>query len=150
MVTKSLDDSEKTIILNLLVNARTRYNKIADQCQLSVSRVIQKHKQMQEDGIITGSTLIQDPRKDGKNIIASFNIDVTRIGSLMKIFEKMEEILFYTHTMGRYDIYAIAACENLEKMNTLVIEIKNLAIVKNFVTNIWAGQYIMLPENIEL
>ena len=146
----NLDETDKNIIRSLLSDSRSKYNVIAEKSGVSVDKVKQKYQKMIEGGLITGVTLQVDPRKEGKEIIAHFNIDVVYVDLIIKMLEEKEEIIFATHTMGRYDIFAIAMCDSLTKLKELVEEIKSLSIVQEFITNIWVGQYRLLPENLEI
>jgi len=150
MSTIKLDKIDKKILQSLFLDARTKYTDIAKESDVTIDKIKQKYTKLVNSGLIMGSTVIIDPRKTGNDIIASLNIDTVFVSKIIRFLEDIDEIIFSTHTMGRYDIFAIAVCENLEKMNRLVENIKKLTIVQDLSINIWVGQYRIMPESISL
>ena len=76
MSRKNLDKIDIKILRHLQLDARTKYSEIAENCDVSVDTIIKRFKKLMDKGIVTGTTLLLDPRMFGDEVIANFSIDV--------------------------------------------------------------------------
>jgi Lrp/AsnC family transcriptional regulator for asnA, asnC and gidA len=149
---KKLDEIDVTILRNLQKNARTKYSDIAGECGVSVDTIIKRFRKLKEKGIVTGTTLLLDPRKFGDEVIANFSIDVepSSVGEVLDFMKKQSGVNFATHAMGVYDIFSIATRKNMNEMNNLKETIQSHRMVREVKTSIWVDQFLLCPQNFEL
>jgi Lrp/AsnC family transcriptional regulator for asnA, asnC and gidA len=149
---KKLDEIDVAILRNLQKNARTKYSDIAEECDVSVDTIIKRFRKLKDKGIVTGTTLLLDPRKFGEEVIANFSIDVepSSVGEVLDFMKKQSGVNFATHTMGVYDIFSIATRKNMNEMNNLKETIQSHRMVREVKTSIWVDQFLLCPQNFEL
>lgn len=149
---RKLDEIDVIILRHLQKNARTKYSDIAEQCDVSVDTIIKRFRKLKDSGIVTGTTLLLDPRKFGEDVIANFSIDVepSSVGDVLEFMKKQNGINFATHAMGEYDIFSIATRRNMNEMNNLKETIQNHIMVREVKTSIWVDQFLLCPQNFEL
>ncbi len=149
---KKLDEIDVTILRHLQKNARTKYSDIARQCDVSVDTIIKRFRKLKDKGIVTGTTLLLDPRKFGEEVIANFSIDVepSSVEEVLEFMKKQNGVNFATHAMGVYDIFSIATRKNMNEMNNLKESIQSHRMVREVKTSIWVDQFLLCPQNFEL
>jgi Lrp/AsnC family transcriptional regulator for asnA, asnC and gidA len=149
---RKLDEIDVIILRHLQKNARTKYSDIAEQCDVSVDTIIKRFRKLKDSGIVTGTTLLLDPRKFGEDVIANFSIDVepSSVGDVLEFMKKQNGINFATQAMGEYDIFSIATRRNMNEMNNLKETIQNHLMVREVKTSIWVDQFLLCPQNFEL
>ena len=147
-----IDDTDVTILRTLQLDARTKYTDIANQCEVSVDTIIKRFKKLRRSGLVKGTTILLDPRKFGKDVIANFSIDAepSCINEVIGFLKKQEGVIFATHSMGSYDVFAIAMKRNMNEMNALKETIQSHTKVNDVQTNIWVDQFLLCPQNFEL
>ncbi len=147
-----IDNTDITILRALQLDARTKYTDIAKQCEVSVDTIIKRFKKLRRNGLVTGTTILLDPRKFGKEVIANFSIDAepSCIDEVTRFLNEQDGIIFATHSMGNYDVFAIAMKRNMNEMNTLKETIQSHTKVNDVQTNIWVDQFLLCPQNFEL
>lgn len=147
-----LDEIDVTILRHLQQNARTKYSEIAEECDVSVDTIIKRFKKLKTKGIVTGTTLLLDPRKFGDEVIANFSIDVepSSVEEVLGFMGKQIGVNFATHAMGAYDIFSIATRKNMNEMNILKETIQSHRMVREVKTSIWVDQFLLCPQNFEL
>ena len=99
-----------------------------------------------------GTTVLLDPRKFGKEVIANFSIDAepSCIEEVIGFLKEQEGVIFATHSMGSYDVFALAMKRNMNEMNALKETIQSHTKVNDVQTNIWVDQFLLCPQNFEL
>ncbi len=149
---RKLDEIDVIILRRLQKNARTKYSDIAEECDVSVDTIIKRFKKLKDNGIVTGTTLLLDPRKFGEDVIANFSIDVepSSVGEVLEFMKKQNGINFATHAMGEYDIFSIATRRNMNEMNNLKETIQSHIMVREVKTSIWVDKFLLCPQNFEL
>ena len=149
---RKLDEIDIAILRNLQKDARTKYSDIAEECDVSVDTIIKRFKKLRDKGIVTGTTLLLDPRKFDEEVIANFSIDVepSSVGEVLEFMKRQEGVNFATHAMGEYDIFSIATRKNMNEMNNLKETIQSHRMVREVKTSIWVDQFLLCPQNFEL
>jgi len=147
-----IDDTDVAILRALQLDARTRYTDIAKQCNVSVDTIIKRYKKLKRRGLVKRTTILLDPRKFGKEVIANLSIDTEPacIDEVIGFLNEQDGITFATHSMGSYDVFAIAMKRNMNEMNALKETIQSHTKVNDVQTNIWVDQYLLCPQNFEL
>ena len=147
-----IDDTDVTILRELQLDARTKYTDVAKQCGVSVDTIIKRFRKLRRNGLVKGTTILLDPRKFGKEVIANFSIDAepSCIDEVIGYLKAQEGVVFATHSMGRYDVFALAMERNMNEMNALKETIQSHTKVNDVQTNIWVDQFLLCPQNFEL
>jgi len=147
-----IDETDIAILRALQLDARTRYTDIAKQCNVSVDTIIKRYKKLKRRGLVKRTTILLDPRKFGKEVIANLSIDTEPacIDEVIGFLNEQDGITFATHSMGSYDVFAIAMKRNMNEMNALKETIQSHTKVNDVQTNIWVDQYLLCPQNFEL
>lgn len=147
-----MDDTDVAILRALQLDARTRYTEIAKQCGVSVDTIIKRYKKLKRRGLVKSTTILIDPRKFGKEVIANLSIDTEPacIDEVIRFLREQDGVTFATHSMGSYDVFAIAMKRNMNEMNALKETIQSHTKVNDVQTNIWVDQYLLCPQNFEL
>ncbi len=148
----NIDDTDIAILRALQLDARTRYTDIAKQCSVSVDTIIKRYKKLKRRGLVKRTTILLDPRKFGKEVIANLSIDTEPacIDEVIGFLKEQDGVTFATHSMGSYDVFAIAMKRNMNEMNALKETIQSHTKVNDVQTNIWVDQYLLCPQNFEL
>ncbi len=149
---RKLDEIDISILRHLQRDARTKYSEIAGKCSVSVDTIIKRFRKLKDRGIVTGTTLLLDPRKFGEEVIANFSIDVEpySVGEVLDFMKRQSGVSFATHAMGEYDIFSIATRKNMNEMNNLKETIQSHRMVREVKTSIWVDQFLLCPQNFEL
>jgi DNA-binding Lrp family transcriptional regulator len=152
MAKKNLDEIDITILRDLQLDARTKYSAIAEKCGVSVDTIIKRFKKLQKKGIVTGTTLLLDPRKFGDDVIANFSIDVepSSVDEVLEFMKRQKGVNFATHAMGEYDVFSIATRRNMNEINNLKETIQSHRMVREVKTSIWVDPFLLCPQNFEL
>ena len=147
-----IDETDIAILRALQLDARTRYTDIAKQCSVSVDTIIKRYKKLKRRGLVKRTTILLDPRKFGKEVIANLSIDTEPacIDEVIGFLREQDGVTFATHSMGSYDVFAIAMKRNMNEMNALKETIQSHTKVNDVQTNIWVDQYLLCPQNFEL
>lgn len=147
-----IDETDVAILRALQLDARTRYTDIAKQCTVSVDTIIKRYKKLKRRGLVKRTTILLDPRKFGKEVIANLSIDTEPacIDEVITFLKEQDGVTFATHSMGSYDVFAIAMKRNMNEMNALKETIQSHTKVNDVQTNIWVDQYLLCPQNFEL
>jgi Lrp/AsnC family transcriptional regulator for asnA, asnC and gidA len=147
-----IDDTDIAILRALQLDARTRYTDIAKQRSVSVDTIIKRYRKLKRNGLVKRTTILLDPRKFGKEVIANLSIDAEPacIDEVIAFLKEQDGVTFATHSMGSYDVFAIAMKRNMNEMNALKETIQSHTKVNDVQTNIWVDQYLLCPQNFEL
>lgn len=147
-----IDETDVAILRALQMDARTKYTDIANQCNVSVDTIIKRFRRLRRNGLVKSTTIILDPRKFGREVIANFSIDAepSCIDEVIRFLKEQDGVIFATHSMGSYDVFTIAAKRNMNEMNALKETIQSHTKVNEVQTNIWVDQFLLCPQNFEL
>jgi DNA-binding Lrp family transcriptional regulator len=147
-----IDETDVAILRALQLDARTKYTDIANQCGVSVDTIIKRFNKLIRNGLVKRTTVLLDPRKYGKEVIANFSVDTEPacIDEVIGFLNEQEGVVFATHSMGSYDVFALAMKRNMNEMNALKETIQSHTKVNDVQTNIWVDQFLLCPQNFEL
>lgn len=146
------DDTDVRVLRNLQRDARTNFADIAKECGVSVDTIIKRLQRLQRNGIVKGTTILLDPRRIGKDCIASLevNVDTVDVSLVVETIKKQPGVVFCTPSMGMQNIFAIGVMKDMKELNTLRESIKGFTNVKELKTSIWVENILLCPENFEL
>ncbi len=147
-----LDRVDEAILRALQLDARTRYSDIAQAQGVSVDTIIKRFSKMKRSGVVKRTTLLLDPRRLGLEVVA--NLAVTAepncIDEVVGYIRSQGGVLFATHSMGQYDVFAVAATRTMNEMNALKEAVQSHGKVKDVKASIWVDQFLLCPQNFEL
>jgi DNA-binding Lrp family transcriptional regulator len=135
---KKVDDVDLRIINLLQENSRLSYNKIASKLGISVGTAYNRVKNLENEGVLKGYTVILDMVKLGYSLTAIILIQ-TEGGHLTDV---QNEIAKTANAIAVYEItgdYAIVVISKFQDRSSLSAFIKNLLAmphVKRTVTNV--------------
>ncbi|MBN2336423.1 Lrp/AsnC family transcriptional regulator [Candidatus Bathyarchaeota archaeon] len=147
-----IDEIDVAILRALQKDARTKYSDIANQCEVSVDTIIKRFRKLRRNGVVKRTTLLLDPRSFGQEVIANFAVDAepSCIPEVISFLREQSGVVFATHSMGSYDVFAIAMKRTMNEMNTLKETIQSHTKVNEVQTSIWVDQFLLCPQNFEL
>ncbi|MGB2728799.1 MAG: Lrp/AsnC family transcriptional regulator [Halobacteriota archaeon] len=103
-------------------DVRTPISKIAKEVSLSENGVRYRLEKLEKEGYIKSYTILLNPRKFGKNLLAIFNLEVepkAMMTTLPKLVELAEFIKVY-QTTGQFSINAIGLFDNEESLTMFI------------------------------
>ncbi len=143
MAKAKLDEIDIKTLRILQRDGRTPFTDIAKKCKVSTDTIIRRFNKMKKMGIISGTTVLLNPKKLGYEHIASFCIDV------IKFIQKIPEVLICVPSIGRCNLFSIAIFKDITRLSEVRDLIKSYPHVKSVSTNIWVGEVLICPENFE-
>lgn len=146
------DETDVRVIRNLQRDARTNFADIAKQCGVSVDTIIKRFQRLRRNGVVTGTTILLDPRHLGFDCLASLELDVEPV-HIPEVVEEVREqpgVVFSTPSMGMQSVFAVTVLRDMKELNILRETIKGLPNVRDVKTSIWVGDVLLCPENFEL
>ena len=146
-----LDEVDAKILRILQRDGRTPFTYIAKKCNVSTDTIIRRFNKMKKMGIISGTTILLNPKKLGYKHIASFCIDANYpyINDVINFIRKIPEVLICVPSIGKCNLFSVAIFKDITRLSEVRDLIKSYPHVKNVSTNIWVGQVLLCPENFE-
>ena len=100
MTKVELDETDKRIIKEYLMDARLSYREVARRVRVAVGTVMTRTKRLEAEGIIKGYTVVVDHEKLGYDLTAVTEISVSR----GKLVEMEREIAKMNVACAVYDV----------------------------------------------
>lgn len=146
-----IDETDINIIRALQKDARFKFADIARDCRVSTDTISKRFRKLKKAGVIKGTTILLNPKSFGFDCVASLGINVNypHLNDVIGIIRRMSEIVFYSTSMGRYDIFCIAILKNVGRLSQVKDLIKGHPLVREVDTSIWVEEILLCPENFE-
>lgn len=133
-------DSIDSKILNLLrQNSRTNASDIAEVVKLSVSAVIERIKKLETNGTVKQYTLIINPAKVGKDVMALISVSIEH-PRYNEDFENAiianRSIMECNYIAGDYDYLLRVVTTNTQSLERILFEIKSIKGVARTKTHV--------------
>ncbi len=147
-MTTEIDETDKKILMMLQQDGRLAYNDIAKSLGMSQSTVYDRVRRMEEDGIIERFTIILNPRKVGKSVIAFIGLDTypKEIERIAEAVAKFDEVSGVYLTTGDYDITIKVIVDSMNVLNDFVIKkLSTIDGLRNISTQLVLGTYKSTP-----
>ena len=112
-----------TQILEILQrDVRTPISKIAKEVGLSENGVRYRLEKLEKEGYIKSYTILLNPKKFGKNILAIFNLEIEpkAMRSTLPKLVKLNEFIKIYQTTGQFSIIAIGLFDNEESLTAFI------------------------------
>jgi DNA-binding Lrp family transcriptional regulator len=146
-----VDEIDVNIIRALQKDARVNFADIAKECGVSTDTISKRFRKMKRAGIIRGTTILLNPKSFGYDCVASICVGVSypHLKEVVELIQRVPEIVFCTTSMGRHDIFCIAALRNVGRLSQVKDLIKGHPVVREVTTSIWVDEILLCPENFE-
>ena len=133
-----MDDIDRKIIQLLQEDARKSFNKIADSLGIAVGTAYNRVKNLEDNGILKGYTIMLDSAKLGYGLTALILIEAEGryLPEVEKELAKLTEIMCIYDITGDYDIAVVARFRNRNTLNNFIKSTLKMAHVTRTVTNV--------------
>ena len=151
MSEKKLDEIDVEIIRTLQNDARSPFKEIADQCNVTLDTIKNRFITLKERGVISGSTIVLDPKKMGLGNLVILGIRIVEryAESVLNMIKKISGLCVATKTIGEYDIEAIFLLKDIEQIGTTKEMIEDFPQVKSVDIGIFVDKPLLCPKNFE-
>jgi Lrp/AsnC family transcriptional regulator for asnA, asnC and gidA len=136
-----LDGIDKTILKNLMKDARTPILGIAREIGISGAAIHQRLRKLEKSGLILGSKFILDPRILEYKTLAFVGIfleSASKYSSAVKRLEEIPEVIESHYTTGNYAIFIKIFCKDNEHLMRVLTQqiqqIKGVARTETFIS----------------
>lgn len=146
-----IDVVDVNILRALQRDARHNFADIAKNCSVSTDTISKRFRKMKKAQIIRGTTILLNPKSFGYDCVASIGVDVSfpRLKEVVELIQTIPEIVFFTTSIGREDIFCIAVLKNVGRLSQIKELIKGHPLVRKVTTSIWVDEILLCPENFE-
>jgi len=133
-----VDDVDRSIIRLLQQDSRKSFNKIADSLGIAVGTAYNRVKNMEDNGILKGYTVMVDSAKLGYGLTSLILIEAEgrNLPEVEKELAKLDEVICIYDITGDYDIAVIARFKNRSTLNNFIKSTLKMPHVKRTVTNV--------------
>lgn len=145
-----LDDIDIKIIRTLLVDGRTNFSEIADDCGVSSPTIHNRYKKLKDAGIITGSTIVMDFEVIGIKYFASFfiRLDRKQISTFENYAKRLTPITYYDPTK-HFNMHIILPAKSIKEIEKMKNNIRQQPGVIEINSSIWT-EWLTLPQNLAI
>jgi len=120
-----IDDLDKNIINQLVVDARVSYAELAKKFSVSPATIHVRVEKMKASGIITGTKLAVEPKKLGYGVCCFIGITLKSAGDYSEVIEQLndiEEVVEAYYTTGQYSVFIKIFCHSIEELHWLLVD----------------------------
>lgn len=148
-----MDEIDKKIISELMIDARRPFNKIAKKIGVSTPTISKRYVELKKKGIIKSCNIKLDLSKLGYKGTA--HLLFNNIGTntrpegyeLMQELKKISDIIIASTAIGDYEGYAVLAFKSVEGLYNKLLEIKSLCCITNVEMSIGIPGIQKFPPN---
>ena len=133
-----VDEVDLKIIRLLQVDARKSFNKLADSLDIAVGTAYNRVKNMEDNGILKGYTVMLDSAKLGYGLTALILIEAEGryLPEVEKELAQLGEVICIYDITGDYDIAVVARFKNRSTLNNFIKSTLKMPHVTRTVTNV--------------
>lgn len=133
-----VDEIDHKIIRLLQEDARKSFNKIADSLGIAVGTAYNRVKNLEDNGILKGYTIMLDATKLGYGLTALILIEAEGryLPEVEKELAKLDEVICIYDITGDYDIAVVARFKNRATLNNFIKSTLKMPHVTRTVTNV--------------
>lgn len=123
-----LDEVDRTIIIELMRNARTTYRELAKIVKLTDVAVIKRVKKLEKMGVIRKYTVIVNPLAMGYGKISytGINVKPEKLFDVVRYLKEKEYVKYLSLTTGDHDILAVIWARTAEELESIHNDIRSL------------------------
>ncbi len=133
-----VDEIDRKIIQLLQEDARKSFNKIADSLGIAVGTAYNRVKNMEDNGILKGYTIMLDSAKLGYGLTALILIETEGqyLPDVEKELAQLDEVICIYDITGDYDVAVVARFKNRNTLNNFIKSALKMPHVTRTVTNV--------------
>lgn len=134
----SMDETDKKILKNLLVDARVSARQLALKLGLSTVTVLSRMSKLENQKIIRGYTTLLDHEKLGYDLTAIIEI-IAKKDKIIQIEDRlseMENVCAVYDVTGNTDTLVIAKFKGREELSKFVKNLSTIPYVENTITHV--------------
>ncbi|MFI5160468.1 MAG: Lrp/AsnC family transcriptional regulator [Sphingobacteriales bacterium] len=126
MIKNELDATDLGILALLEKDSRITHKEVAHRLNKSITPIHVRIKRLQDEGYIKHYTVIVDPKKVGRGLIAYTQVQITQ-HSHSSLFDfqtevvKLTEVMECCHMTGAFDFLLRIAIRDMDEYNTLLM-----------------------------
>lgn len=122
-----MDHIDRDILRRLLANGRMTNASLAKEVGLSASATFERHRRLEESGVIQGYTARVDPKSVGRGleVFMTFTLKNQNPAEVERFNQAMlerEEVLDCSQVMGRFDFIARVAVRDIDELRSFINE----------------------------
>lgn len=124
-----LDEIDHKVLDILIENTRTPFTEIAKKLDVSAGTIHVRVKKMENEGIITGSTLTLDYQKLGYAFIAYVGIFLQKTSQTKFVLQRINEIPYVTvaHvTTGKFNVFCKVRARNTDHAKEIIYQLDDI------------------------
>lgn len=123
-----LDEIDKTIIRELVKNARVTYRELANVVKLTDVAVIKRVKKLENGGVIKRYTAIVDPLAMGYTKISytGINTKPEKLFDIVRYLKEKEYVKHLALTTGDHDLVAVIWARSADELERIHEELRNI------------------------
>ena len=133
-----VDEIDRKIIRLLQEDARKSFNKIAENLGIAVGTAYNRVKNLEDNGVLKGYTIMLDSGKLGYGLTGLILIkaDGRYLPEVEKELAKLDEVICIYDITGDYDIAVVARFKNRNTLNNFIKSALKMPHVTRTVTNV--------------
>jgi Lrp/AsnC family transcriptional regulator for asnA, asnC and gidA len=151
LASTKIDEIDAKILTMLLVESRTSFTDIANECKITVGAVRMRYKRLWKEGVINGEVTLVNPHCLGYRHVIDLGI-ITENGSEKEVAEYLEKKPYISEVithMGRYNFYGKVALRDLNKLSEIIGDLESNHKIKRVDSLIWCEAVnIEYPQNL--
>ena len=148
-----IDEIDAKILKRLLLESRTSFTAIADECKITVTAVRMRYKRLWKEGVINGEKMLVNPHCLGYRHIVDLGIinAVEDDKEVAKFLESKPYIAEVIYPFDKYSFSGKAALKDLNRLHDIIEDLESNKNIKHVDALIWAEAVnIEYPQNLIL
>jgi Lrp/AsnC family transcriptional regulator, regulator for asnA, asnC and gidA len=133
MLSTSLDDLDKRILMLLQANCRLSFAELSRELGVAEATVRFRVNRLVNNGVITRFAALLDPAKVGLKVTGAIllKIDPAYLEEACKQLVSFSETQYLFQSTGEYDVVSVIAARDMEHLNDLTKRTKTIPGVKD-------------------
>jgi Lrp/AsnC family transcriptional regulator for asnA, asnC and gidA len=146
-----IDEIDVLILKTLTMNPRISFAEIAKDCKISTNSIRMRFNALKKNGVITGSTVILNPKSLGYEGIAflAINSDINEEQNVLDFLDEIPHLVQNHSHIGKHNIVSTLVIKNIDEMVQTIDLVKSNPHVWRVDTAICtSGSSMYRPENL--
>jgi Lrp/AsnC family transcriptional regulator for asnA, asnC and gidA len=146
-----IDEIDKKILKELLIDGRKRFAEIAQECNTSKDVISKRYKLMENKGIIVGATIQNSYACHLGKFVATIHIQVQRgkLDCAVTSVRKIPHIFHIYSRVANQTVVAVAILKRFEELEQVKDSIKRMPFILAVDVRVWIGTRTT-PENLSV
>ena len=147
-----LDDLDKKILFVLLKDGRRKFTEIAEECNVTTSKIKKHYYKLKKNGIIKSTIIHVNQKEIGypAHLSVCVNVKVGEEERFMKYVRKIKGATAYPEKLnGKYNVGVLIPLKSMNEIEKKSQKIKDHPTVISFKSNIWT-EVQTFPENLSI